>query len=385
MQDLYHAFCNNTQLTIPPIQKGRLTNLYFAIKDNFDITNLPTAFGNKRWLETHEIPNKSTWVLDRLLKEGACFSGKTQTDELTYSILGIQKDFKTPINPNYPDLIPGGSSSGSAVAVAGNVVDFAIGSDTGGSVRVPAAVNNIWGIRTSHNLLKRSGMITLAKSFDTIGWFSRSLELLNKVGEVLIDNNNQEKLGDFIWPEQIWNQYSDAKIKQFSKNFISNYTQLKLNQSQNEMLDLTQWGNTFRIIQGYEIWQEHGEWVKSNLEYISEGVKERLISASQINFKEYHSAQELQSKFKDFLINEIGNNIWVIPTLGDKPPKLNSSKQQLNDFRQTSFKFLSITGLAGLVQINIPFVYYGLPYGISVISKPFSDKVLLDKLINLNI
>ena len=112
--------------------------------------------------------------------------GKTQTDEMAYSLNGENVHYGTPANPRAPGRIPGGSSSGSASAVAGGLVDFALGTDCGGSVRLPASYCGIYGIRTTHGLVPVDGVVDLAASFDTVGWFARDAKTMQQVGEVLL-------------------------------------------------------------------------------------------------------------------------------------------------------------------------------------------------------
>ena len=121
-----------------------------------------------------------------LLDAGARIVGKTHTDEMTYSLNGENAHYGTPVNVNAPGRIPGGSSSGSAAAVAAGLVDFALGSDTGGSVRAPASFCGIYGLRPTHGRISLEGACALAASFDTVGWFARDPALLERVGRVLL-------------------------------------------------------------------------------------------------------------------------------------------------------------------------------------------------------
>ncbi len=108
--------------------------------------------------------------------------GKAITDELTYSLNGENIHYGTPVNPKAPGRIPGGSSSGSAVAVAGELADFALGTDCGGSVRAPASFCGIYGMRPSHGRISTAGVFRLAPRFDTVGWFARDGRLLELRG-----------------------------------------------------------------------------------------------------------------------------------------------------------------------------------------------------------
>ncbi|KAJ7522780.1 hypothetical protein O6H91_18G026100 [Diphasiastrum complanatum] len=170
----------------PPKAPHPLTGLTFAVKDIFNVEGLVTGFGNPDWARTHEVANQTAPAVLVLVQGGATCIGKTHMDELAYSINGENKHYGTPTNPAAPTRIPGGSSSGSAVAVAAELVNFALGTDTGGSVRVPAAFCGILGFRPSHGIVPTVGVIPMAQSFDTVGWFARDPSVLHKVGHVLL-------------------------------------------------------------------------------------------------------------------------------------------------------------------------------------------------------
>jgi hypothetical protein len=184
--DPYNAFCRQNHVEWDGAPDGPLRGLTFAVKDVFDIAGHRTGNGNPLWLETHPPATRTASAVERLLAAGAKMVGKTHTDELAYSLNGENVHYGTPINPRAPGRIPGGSSSGSAVAVAGSLVDFALGSDCGGSVRLPASYCGIYGIRTTHGLVPADGVVDLAKSFDTVGWFARDAAMMLRVGEVLL-------------------------------------------------------------------------------------------------------------------------------------------------------------------------------------------------------
>lgn len=180
-----------------PTGRGLLDGLRFAIKDVIDVQGCITGFGHPQWYKTHTPALRNADCLDKLLAQGGELIGKTHTDELTYSLAGQNAHYGTPPNPAVPDASPGGSSSGSASVVAAGLADFAIGTDTGGSVRVPASFCGLYGFRPSHGAISSRGAIPLAKSFDTIGWFARDAEIMRKVGSVLLADQPPSQLTTF--------------------------------------------------------------------------------------------------------------------------------------------------------------------------------------------
>src|SRR6478609_1620149 len=174
------------RFTVPPTRSGPLDGLTFAVKDLIDIAGHHTGCGNPTWLATHTRATVSAVCVEQLLSAGARCEGKTITDEIAFSLLGENYFYGTPLNPNAPERVPGGSSSGSASAVACGLVDFAIGTDTGGSVRVPAGNCGIWGWRPSHDQISVAGVMPFATTLDTVGVFTRDAELLQQVASVLL-------------------------------------------------------------------------------------------------------------------------------------------------------------------------------------------------------
>src|SRR5213596_2327169 len=171
---------------VPPTGSGSLDGLRFAVKDLIDVAGWKTGCGNPTWRDSHPSAVANAVCVEQLLRAGARCVGKTISDELAFSLLGQNHFYGTPLNPQAPDRVPGGSSSGSASAVACGLVDFALGTDTGGSTRVPASNCGIWGFRPSHGFVSVAGVNPLAPAFDTVGILAQSADVLAKVGLVLL-------------------------------------------------------------------------------------------------------------------------------------------------------------------------------------------------------
>jgi len=380
-RDIYSAFILQGEPLIEGNQSGELHDLTFGLKDVFDVAGLPTTFGSPDWTGTHSIANKTAPIVTQLLNEGATLAGKTHTDELTYSILGMNAHFGTPVNPLSPNRVPGGSSSGSAVSVAGNLVDFAIGTDTGGSVRIPASFCGIYGIRPTHGRISLQHARPLAKSFDTLGWFARDTQTLLKVGKVLFGDTSQLAINPtIIIPKQALGVLSNElqeifllKVKQIFKDFTIEELDL-------EWMQLRNFAETFRVIQAREIWLEHGEWASQNLEHFGPGIKQRFLIAKDISEEAANSARDVRKVIQERL-NQIltPSTIILVPTTSNLAPLLTSSAEELEQFRKDTFQLVSIAGLGGLPQVNIPaFKIDGCGFGISLIGSPHSDLQLLD-------
>ncbi len=202
IDDHVGAFVPGPRAERAPLGVGRLSGLTFAVKDLFDLAGTTTSFGNPDWAATHAPAVATAPVVLALLQAGARLAGKTKTQELAYGLTGENIWHGTPTNPAAPARFPGGSSCGSAAAVAGGLVDFALGSDTGGSVRIPASYCGLFGIRPTHGAISLAGACPLAPSFDTPGWFTRSASLLTGVGEVLLAGPRHVAEGPLLRPEE---------------------------------------------------------------------------------------------------------------------------------------------------------------------------------------
>jgi len=203
-EDHVGAFVPGPPVERTPLASGRLSDTSFAVKDLFDVAGIVTTYGHPEWARTHAPAVADAPIVTALLQAGARLRGKTKTQELAYGLTGENVWHGTPINPAAPDRFPGGSSCGSAAAVAAGLVDFALGSDTGGSVRIPASYCGLFGIRPSHGAISLAGACPLAPSLDTPGWFTRSAALLAGIGGVLLPGAHHGALGPLLRVEEAW-------------------------------------------------------------------------------------------------------------------------------------------------------------------------------------
>ncbi|WP_462413242.1 amidase [Neobacillus sp. Marseille-QA0830] len=384
MRDNWGAFING-ELNISPTAFGSLKGLSFAVKDVFEIKNICNSAGNPDWLRTHPPGESYAPVIRDLLKQGAFLKGTTHTDELMYSLNGENYHYGTPINPQGRDRIPGGSSSGSAVAVAAGLVDFALGTDTGGSVRIPSSYCGLYGIRPTHGLVNIEGVIPLAKSFDTVGWMARDPKLLGEIGKTLIPKSEHSKenhhFQQFYFETEAWSYVEeDTKeslliVTDFLKELNSNHRYINTAEE-----GLSNWAELFREIQGIEIWKEHGAWIQEVSPQFGPGIAERFQWASKLNSSEYDSLYSIKTKLKKHLSQLLGDNgLLIIPTAPGEAPLRNLSVGEMEQYRSKTMKLTCIAGLTGFPQVTIPIVKAnGLPIGLSFIANQNQDLKLLE-------
>lgn len=181
-------FIPGPRLRIEGRPGGPLAGLTFAAKDMFDVAGHPTGGGNPDWARQNPIPDRHARAVQALLDAGCTLVGKTIPDEVSLGILGENAFEGTPGNPAAPGHVPGGSSSGSASAVAAGMCDTALGTDMGGSVRVPASFCGLYGIRPTHGRLDLAGMLPQAPTPDTTGWFARGADALLVATALALEN-----------------------------------------------------------------------------------------------------------------------------------------------------------------------------------------------------
>jgi amidase len=370
---------------LPPTGSGPLNGLTFAIKDLFDVAGHVTGCGNPDWRRTHGQAERHAAVVTHLLAAGARAIGKTITDELAFSLNGQNFHYGTPKNSAAPDRIPGGSSAGSAAAVAGHACDFALGTDTGGSVRIPAALNGIFGVRPSHGAVDDTGCMTLAESFDTVGWFARDPAILHLVGTVLLppDAEGGEPFGEVYIARDAWalarHEVGDALMPARDQVIaaIGLATEIIL---AGDCGGLAIWRGTFRFLQMREIWARHGAWIEQEQPRFGPEIAERFALAKTTAAKPLGDEAQLREAITRRLDDMLaGNGILIVPSAADIAPLTSMSAAESADYRDRTLSLTCIAGMARLPQVTLPVGNVdGAPIGLSLIARHGRDRALLD-------
>ena len=378
--DALGAFCRHTHVAVAGSGAGPLAGLTFGVKDIYDIAGHRTGFGSPDWLSTHPPAARTAPVVATLLDAGADMLGKTQTDELTYSLNGENAHYGTPVNVNAPGRIPGGSSSGSAAAVAGGLVDFALGSDTGGSVRAPASFCGIYGMRPTHGRVSLAGACALAPSFDTAGWFARDATLLERVGRVLLGDAQPVEPGAVLLAADALSLAGPAAAMALQPALERIRGALGASRPVTISTEgLPQWFQAFRVLQGAEIHAQLGDWVARVQPRLGPGVRERMQWVATISAEDVARAQTVRDAARRRMDELLaGGAVLVLPTVPDIAPLLNTPAAALDDFRARAMSLLCIAGLAGLPQVSLPLAtLQGCPLGVSLLAARGNDTLLL--------
>lgn len=354
---------------------GVLTGLSVAVKDLFHIAGIPTTAGNPDWLTTHATPKSTNSAVQALLNAGASYRGKTITDELAYSLNGQNIHYGTPKNPLTPDRLPGGSSSGSAVAVSAGLADIGLGTDTGGSIRVPSSYNGLFGIRPTHNAISCDNMVPLAPSFDTVGWMTTSLTVLKAVADVLLPPcASQERAVRIGAAQTLINHVEHGKqINQWLADTAMSNVAVDID------LNALGTANAFRVLQGAEIWAQHGDWLTNNSTTIASDIKVRFDWCATISQEDIAQARQDQQTVIDYMATLFTDvDVIVLPTTPGLSPLLSTEADQLADYRNHLLSMTALAGLCGLPQLHLPlFTLNGAPCGVSLLGPKGSDHTLI--------
>ena len=356
---------------------GLLNGLRVGVKDSFDIAGHITGAGCPEWAASQGLAAKTAPVVQILLDTGANIVGKTQMDELAYSLMGVNIRYGTPVNSAAPDRVPGGSSSGSAVSVAAGLVDIGLGSDTGGSVRLPASFCGIYGWRPTHGLLSGENLVPLAPSYDTPAFFTRDLKTMATVASVFQTAQVNEEPLNFWLPSDLWALAEDQVSETLRAALpVSDYRSDPLLPDGN----LTDWLKVFQIHQGYEIWHTLGPWVLENQPNFGPGIRERFHTASRVTKQAFIDAVKQREVIRAHLEDSVTpKTILVFPTSPGIAPLRSTPQEDLEFFRQSALTMLCVAGHAGLPQLSIPLANHtGVPVGLSLLGARGMDQLLIN-------
>lgn len=380
-----------TSFDLPPAANGPLNGLRFAVKDTIDVAGFKTGCGNPTWRDLHPAAVVHAVCVEQLLHAGAHGVGKTICDELAFSLLGENHFYGTPLNAHAPDRVPGGSSSGSASAVACGLVDFALATDTGGSTRVPASNCGIWGFRPSHDCISVAGVNPLAPSFDTVGVLARSADILEKVAVVLLagvsvpaskpatihviqdafalaDGNVQQALSD--------------PLRRLREMFGAGVQESSLQELAGAGNRFDTWADTFCVIQWSEIESTLGAWIASAKPEFGPEVAASFGLMRQLNRQRVADALQQREQYFRNLNEFLGSyDLLCIPTTpalaprkGD-PPRRSASG---SGYYPRTLSLTSIAGMGRLPQVSLPMSNVdGVPVGLSLLARHGQDSFLL--------
>jgi amidase len=330
--------------------EGPLAGTTLAVKDVIDVAGVVTGAGNPAYARDHAPATASAAAVTRLVAAGATVIGKTVTDELAYSLAGTNVHYGTPVNVAAPGHIPGGSSAGSAAAVAAGLSDLALGTDTGGSIRVPASYCGILGWRPTHGAVPDTGIVHLARSFDTVGVLARDVALLVAAADALLAGRPQG--------QPVTSAAPLADVLD---------------------VDVASCAEAFRLIQGFEAWAEHGAWITKAHPDFAPDIAERFSAASQITPHDVNPALQLRKAVRDRVLEATGDGrVLVGPATAGGAPALDADADTIAATRAATMRLTCVAGLSGAPVVVLPLARDNeLPLGVAHMGAPGSDRALL--------
>ncbi|MEM6581387.1 MAG: amidase family protein [Pseudomonadota bacterium] len=362
--------------------EGALNGLCFAVKDNMDVLGAVTGAGNPHWSSARPQADCHAPIVESLLGGGADLGGKTIQEELAFSVIGNNPHFTILENPVSPGHFLGGSSSGSAAVVTNGQVDFALGTDTAGSVRVPASNCGLFGIRPSHGALSAEGIVPLAPSFDVPGWMASSAQVFARVGEELLADLPEIALEQGALLAPAW--------ADLPRDVVDHY-QAALGRTSVDLLTMRpgfpnwQWtldeaAEAFRVLQAREAWELFGEWaLRATPTELSQEIQDRVLAGRTLQPREINAAEVLRSRMCDDLEAALAEcGVLVMPTVALPPLPLTATADEIAEYRRRTIRFTCLTSLSGLPEITMPLIrHQGYCRGLSVIGPRHSDRGLL--------
>jgi amidase len=375
------AFCKDTEAYLAGVEGGPLSGLTFAAKDIFDVAGHVTGGGNPDWKATHPAAEKNAWIVQTLVDAGATMVGKTHTDELTRGILGENAHYGTPINTKARDRVPGGSSSGSAAAVAGGLVDFALGSDTGGSVRIPASFCGLYGLRPTHGRIPLEGILMQAPSYDTIGWFTRDAATYARVAEAVFKTSIPDSAPSRIVIAQDAFEEADPEVSAVLLPLAEKVAALAgssttLGLSPN---GLTEWATQQNVLQSKEAWDSVKDWIDEVNPRFSFWVSQRYNLAISLTDAQLREAAILRDSVRARMDEVFADGGFVcLPTAVVAAPLRGLPTSGKVEVQGRLSRLTCIGGTTGRPQLSLPLgEVNGIPVGLSIMGDHGSDEELI--------
>lgn len=380
--DPLDAFCKDTDAYLAGPKGRPLSDLKYAAKDIFDVAGFVTGGGNPDWKATHPPADQHAWIVETLLNAGATMVGKTHTDELTRGILGENAHYGTPINSRALGRVPGGSSSGSAAAVAGGLVDFALGSDTGGSVRIPASFCGLWGLRPTHDRIPLEGILKQASSYDTIGWFTRDAATYAQVAQVVFQTSIPDTSPTRIIIAQDLFDEADENVSaallpiaEKIAAMVGSSTTVKLAPN-----GLAEWSAQQNVLQSKEAWDTVKDWVDQVNPRFSFWVSERYQFAINLTDAQIDEAAAVRDSLR-MRMDEVfaDGGFLCLPTAVVPAPLRGLPASAKKDVQSRLSRLTCIAGTTGRPQLSMPLgEVNGMPVGISIMGDRGSDEQLIN-------
>jgi amidase len=350
---------------------GPLAGETVAVKDLYEIAGFAVGVGNPTFLAEATLEVGTAPAVSQLLEAGADIQGIAQTDEFAYSIAGANAHYGPPPNPAVPGALPGGSSSGPASAVALGEASIGLGTDTAGSIRVPASYQGLWGLRPTHGAVPLAGVWPLAPTFDTVGWLTRDAATLHRVVEVMLGHTTVDPGGFVVDPGLV--ALAEPAVRDAFSRAIEG-----LDVEEVDLGDPTAMFETFRVTQAAEAWDSDGGWVTGHPDAVGPGTRDRFAFAATVTAQQEADARAELAVHRERLDGILGDRVLLVPSASSPAPAIDAPAEVLDAVRGATLRLTAIAGITGRPGLSVPTLSVPEPVGLCLVGPRGSDLALLD-------
>ncbi|MGN8048806.1 AtzH-like domain-containing protein [Curtobacterium sp. 22159] len=357
-----------------------LAGVRVAVKDLFAVRGQVVGAGNPAYEREAPVAAEHAVAVQRLLDAGASVLGIARTDEFAYSIAGRNAHTGTPPNGAAPDRMPGGSTSGAAAAVALGQADLALGTDTAGSVRVPASYQGLWGLRTTHDAVSRAGLLPLAQTFDTVGWLARDVATLRAAAAASLPDPGAAGApalggGPLLVADSLL-EAADPATRAAFEAFLADSGRAVTAVELPPLADLAE---TVRVVQAAEAWRNDGDWVSAHRDGLGADVLARFDAAARVTAADEAGARARLAELRTAVRAVLARGVLCLPTVPGPAPWRTADGAAVERTRSATLRMTAPAGVAGAPAVSAPvLVVEGAPVGVCFIGAPGTDLALLD-------
>jgi Asp-tRNA(Asn)/Glu-tRNA(Gln) amidotransferase A subunit family amidase len=353
---------------------GPLAGRRVAVKDLFALAGHRVGAGVPAYLADAPVEQVTAPSVQALLDAGADVTGIARTDELAYSIAGANPHYGTPPNGRVPGALPGGSSNGPASAVALGQADIGLATDTGGSIRVPASYQGLWGLRTTHGRVPREGLLPLAPSFDTVGWLTRDRSTLAACSRVSAVGAPSVAAPErfVVAPGLLAGLGADVRTA------FRTWTAERVHADEVDLGDVAAAQEAFRVLQAFEAWSVDGEWLTGHPGAVSGAVAERFRLAAAISEDEAVRARDAVEVHRARFAEVLDGAILLLPAAASIAPQATADPASIDAVRTQTLRLTCVAGILGAPALSAPLLEVGgAPLGVCLVGPRDSDDALI--------
>lgn len=376
----------------PTAEAAPLIGETVAVKDLFAVAGVRIGAGVPAYLDEQSEQEFHSPAVQALLDAGASVLGIAQTDEFAYSIAGRNSAYGTPPNGAVPGAISGGSTSGPAAAVALGHASIGLGTDTGGSIRVPASYQGLWGLRTSHGAVRRTDLLPLAPSFDTVGWLTRDADLLSRVaaatfgGPAATSSPRQRDVSPaFVVDPSVTASVSPDVREAFRSRIEGLVADSSVDAPEEIALgDIAHLYELFRVLQAAEAWRSHGDWITAHPGALAPDVESRFQFGRSVTPDREAAARSELAVQRDHLDRMLDGRILLLPSASSAAPSLSATPAEFDAIRSRTLGLTCIAGVGGYPAVSAPLLRVpGGPVGLCLVGPRGTDLALVRIAANL--